>query len=64
MSTDPKTARPDIAAGTAAAKKFVADNVPFWARNLITDDAIEKLVREIVSAVDEARETAGSPDPT
>jgi len=55
MSTDPKTARPDIAAGTAAAKKFVADNVPFWARNLITDDAIEKLVREIVSAVDEAR---------
>jgi hypothetical protein len=32
--------------------------VPFWARNLITDDAIEKLVREIVSAVDEARETA------
>jgi len=55
MSTDPKTARPDIAAGTAAAKKFVAGNVPFWARNLITDDAIEKLVREIVSAVDEAR---------
>jgi hypothetical protein len=58
MSTDPKTARPDIAAGTEAAMKFVADNVPFWARSMITDEAIAKLVRVIVAAVDEAREAA------
>jgi hypothetical protein len=64
MSTDPKAARPDIEAGTAAAKQFIEANVPFWARNLITDEAIEKLVRKIVSAVDEMRKPAGSPDPT
>ncbi len=55
MTTDPETVRSDIAAGTAAAKKFVAANVPFWARNLITDEALEKLVVEIVAAVDEVR---------
>jgi hypothetical protein len=60
LSTDPDTVRPDIAAGTAAAKKFIEANVPFWARNLITDQALESLVRKIVAAVDEARR-AGEP---
>jgi hypothetical protein len=61
LTIDPKNTRPDIVAGTAAAKKFIEASVPFWARNLITDEAIAKLVREIVSAVDEAREK-GEPE--
>jgi hypothetical protein len=56
LATDPNAVRPDMVAGTAAAKKFIAANVPFWARNLITDDAIEKLVRDIVAAVDDVRQ--------
>ncbi len=63
MSTDPETIRTDVAAGTAAAKKFIEANVPFWARNLISDEAIDKLVRHIVAAVDEVRKTKGPRNP-
>jgi hypothetical protein len=58
--TEPKTVRPEIAAGIEAAKKFIAANVPFWARNLIPHEGIENLVRAIVAAADNARE-AGEP---
>lgn len=45
----------ELIAGTNAAKKFIADKVPIWARNMISDDMISSLVRVVVEAVDEVR---------
>lgn len=53
--TDPKITAAELAAGTAVVKKYVTA-LPWWEKNMISDDMIKKIVTDVVASIDAVRD--------